>query len=305
MSSASISSARPPGKAWQFSLQQLIVAMVCIAVWLALVTQLLWDGVVIGWVLSCCAAIASGAIRRRLLVVEAGVVALILTGCVAALLPTCPAAGPPSHRSQCRNNLRSIALALQNYHDTYNTFPPAYIADAQGRPMHSWRVLILPFLEQEQLYRQYRFDEPWNGPNNSKLAAGVERFGHHCLSCPAEKDTKPQSETSYLAVIGPGTVWPGATPTNMAQIADGTSDTLLVVEVHDSGVHWMEPRDLHLHQIPLRINPPRGPGLRSSHKGGAQAAFVDAHVETLPNELSPDILWGLFTIAGGEAVGNR
>jgi uncharacterized protein DUF1559 len=62
-------------------------------------------------------------------------------------------------------------VAVATYHDTYGTLPPAYIADAEGKPLHSWRVLLLPFLEQRELYEQYDFDEPWDGPNNRKLLA--------------------------------------------------------------------------------------------------------------------------------------
>jgi Protein of unknown function (DUF1559) len=67
-------------------------------------------------------------------------------------------------------------LAVANYHETYGCFPPAYVADRDGKPIHSWRVLILPFLEQQELYRAYNFDEPWNGPNNRKLASRVGKI---------------------------------------------------------------------------------------------------------------------------------
>jgi hypothetical protein len=66
------------------------------------------------------------------------------------------------------NNLKQIGLALRNYHDAYGRFPPAYVADGHGPPMHSRRVLILPWLEKREIYDRYRFDEPWDGPNNRK-----------------------------------------------------------------------------------------------------------------------------------------
>lgn len=64
-------------------------------------------------------------------------------------------------------------MAVANYRSTFGGYPPAYIADCDGRPMHSWRVLILPFLEQQNLYAAYHFDEPWDGPNNRKLAGRI------------------------------------------------------------------------------------------------------------------------------------
>jgi hypothetical protein len=76
--------------------------------------------------------------------------------CVALLLPSVGHGPEHPRRAQCGNHLKQIGLALQNYHDTYNSFPPAYIADANGKPMHSWRVLILPFMEQKPLYDKFQ-----------------------------------------------------------------------------------------------------------------------------------------------------
>jgi prepilin-type processing-associated H-X9-DG protein len=191
----------------------------------------------------------------------------------------------PGRRSTCQNNLRQIALALQEYHDMYGSFPPAYIADKSGRPMHSWRVLILPYMEQRPLYNLYRFDEPWNGPNNRKLAHKIVRV----YSCPDEK-WKYSSEASYLAILGPHTAWPGEKPRSLKEFADGTSNVLLVVEVHNSGIHWMEPRDLHVTQMAPTINPPAGQGISSHHTHGANAAFADGHTRYLKDHIPADVL---------------
>src|SRR5262245_52749889 len=99
--------------------------------------------------------------------------ALVLVGILALvaalLLPAPRQAREAARRMQCSNHLKEIGLALQNYHDVYQSFPPAYVANGEGRPMHSWRVLILPYLGHKALYDQYHFDEPWDGPNNSQL----------------------------------------------------------------------------------------------------------------------------------------
>src|SRR5262245_18129478 len=100
-----------------------------------------------------------------------------------------------ARRMQCSNHLKQIGLALQNYHDVYGSLPPAYIADANGKPLHSWRVLILPFLGERNLYEAYQFDEPWNGPSNSKLAEQVPA----CYRCPSRSGKQPKLETSYVA----------------------------------------------------------------------------------------------------------
>ena len=102
-------------------------------------------------------------------------VVILGCGCIGLLLPAFSSAREAARRMQCLNNLKQIALALHNYHDVYGVFPPAYIPDAQGKPKHSWRVLILPFLEEQGTYEKYDFDEPWDGPNNRALLTSMPR----------------------------------------------------------------------------------------------------------------------------------
>ena len=80
---------------------------------------------------------------------------------------------PAARRAQCTNNLKQIGLALHEYVQEYDALPPAFTVDAQGRPLHSWRTLILPFLEQEALYKTIDLSKPWNDPAN---AAGCKRL---------------------------------------------------------------------------------------------------------------------------------
>ena len=200
-----------------------------------------------------------------------------------------PWIGTPAYvarQSACSNYLKQIAVALHNYHDIYDSFPPAYIADENGRPMHSWRVLILPFMEQQPTYDKYRFDEPWDGPNNSLLADRIKNF----YACPNDNDPKNSVETSYVAIIGLNTAWQGEKALTFADFADGTSNVLMVVEVHNSGIHWMEPRDLHVTQMTRTINAKHGQGISSEHPKGAQAVFTDGAVKFLPADTPPDVL---------------
>src|SRR5262249_13538594 len=110
-------------------------------------------------------------------------------GCTAAMLfatafvtwfvPKVQHAREAARSLQCMGHLNQLHVAFHNYHDTYGCFPPAYVADANGKPIHSWRVLMLPFIDEVHLYEKYRFDEPWNGPNNRRLANQLNwRF--HC-----------------------------------------------------------------------------------------------------------------------------
>src|SRR5207248_2869881 len=93
---------------------------------------------------------------------------LMIGGLVGVLGRAMLQAREEARASQCLC-IKQIGLALLNYHDTYGSFPPAYVADATGKPIHSWRVLILPFMEQSSLYNAYSMAEPWDGPNNRKL----------------------------------------------------------------------------------------------------------------------------------------
>jgi hypothetical protein len=187
-------------------------------------------------------------------------------------------------------------LAVANYHQTYGCFPPAYVADGDGKPMHSWRVLILPFLEQQELYNAYNFAEPWNGPNNQKL---VSRVGNIYLRSGLESDQI--RTTSFVAVVGPPTVWQGSTPTTYKQVGDGSHDTLLVVEVPDGQFLWMEPRDLEFDNMSFRINDGSGRGL-GSRLGGARVVSADTTVRTLPNNFEPARLRAMLTANGGERL---
>ncbi|MBI3860276.1 MAG: DUF1559 domain-containing protein [Planctomycetia bacterium] len=206
-------------------------------------------------------------------------------------------------RSTCRNNLKQIGLALHNYHETYGCLPPAYIADANGRPMHSWRVLLLPYLDQTPLYQSYRFDEPWDGPNNSKLA----KIALPIFCCPSDEHNSgtnaARCNANYLAVVGDETAWPGPRPTTIGEMKDGTSETLLLIEVTNSGIHWMEPRDLHVLQMAPSINAKAGQGISSRHKSGANSLMADGAVRFLPDSLPAETLRGLLTIDGGEKPG--
>lgn len=105
-------------------------------------------------------------IRLRKILLAIAFIGLIIS----LFLPAMRSAREAARRAQCVNNLKQLALALQHYQEMYGTLPPAYVTADDGTPLHSWRVLILPFLERNDIYDQYRFDEPWDGPKNRKLA---------------------------------------------------------------------------------------------------------------------------------------
>lgn len=187
-------------------------------------------------------------------------------------------------------------MAVANYHEAFGCYPPAYIADRDGRPMHSWRVLILPFLEEGNLYNAYNFSEPWDGPNNRKLE---DRIGSIYLRSGLESDRK--ETTSFVAVVGPQTAWPGTRALTKKDLGDGLSSTLMVVEVPDRHFRWMEPKDLEFNRMSFRINDGTGRGL-GSRLGGARVVSADCAVRTLPDRFDPGRLRALLTANGGEPI---
>jgi hypothetical protein len=227
---------------------------------------------------------------------------MIVAVLVALLLPAMHQTSSGGRRDQCRDNLKQIGLALHSYHEKYGSFPPAYIGGVDGRPMHSWRVLILPFLGEQDIYDEYRFDEPWNGPNNSSLAEKiVDRFNCRGENRGAHLPATPM--TSYVAIVGSETAWRGDVPTKLSDFSDGTASTLLVVETTDAAIHWMEPRDLEAARLAPRINQKSGRGISSVHIGGALVLFADGGVRFLSESLPAETVHSLLTRAGGETVG--
>jgi prepilin-type processing-associated H-X9-DG protein len=224
---------------------------------------------------------------------------------VSLLLPQDFSGRYPARRMQCSNNLKQIALALHNYHDKYGSLPPAYIADDEGNPMHSWRVLILPFLEQQQLYDQYDFHEPWDSPHNRTLIPFMPR----CYACPSESSKKPDYVTSYVAVVGQETVWPHQNSRKLSDIMDGTSNTLLVLESTDAKYIWTQPRDISLPEAVDRLASHRLTDIRTGHRSsgtmrdswrGRNVAMADGSVQYVPNHQSPKSALTVLTSGGGE-----
>ena len=190
-----------------------------------------------------------------------------------------------------------IGMALRSYHDDFGMFPPAYVADRAGRPMHSWRVLLLPYLGYHELYKQYNFEQPWNGPDNRPVGEQV------CDIYGSTRDPHTGGTmTRYLAVVGPRTAWPGQHGVRMRDITDYHSNTILLVDFADSDVKWTEPRDLSYNEA--LASEGRGSLVRVVHHSPKGVLFLDADciVQRLPQDLSRDTLKGLLTIDGGERI---
>jgi prepilin-type processing-associated H-X9-DG protein len=233
------------------------------------------------------------ALRRPGVLVTYGVVVALTL----LLVPAVQAAREAARRTSCTCNLKQFGLALHNYHDTYGCFPPASINDEHGRPMHSWRVLLLPYMCGKQIYDQYDFNEPWDGPHNRLLADQMPPM----YRCPSDDVSKP-GETSYAAVVGPETIWPDDEIVQLADVTDGTENTLVIVEVAGNGIHWMEPRDLPARVAGAGINKAPGLGICSRHPRAAMVVYADGSVHALNEVIESTTLNALATRAGGEIL---
>ena len=171
---------------------------------------------------------------------------------------------PMGNPVQCVNNLKQIMLAMHNYHDANNSFPPAFRASEKGKPLLSWRVLILPYLDQNELYKQFHLDEPWDSPHNKSLIAKMPDV-YRCPEIDPEK--APVGKTTYVTPRGEQTMFPGATGVSIAQVTDGTSNTIAVVDAGaDNMVVWTVPDDWEIDGIELKPET-----ILKQHGGGALA----------------------------------
>jgi hypothetical protein len=229
------------------------------------------------------------------------------------LLPALSSVRGAAERSDCMYNLKQVQLACLVYESVNGTMPPAYIADASGKRVHSWRVLILPYFGDPALtalYAKYNLNEPWNGPNNSKLAAQIPSV----YWCPSHAKTSQTAATDchYFAVVDPASGWPGAAGRPIRQFADGTSLTLMVVEASGLGIHWMDPRDLTMNQAVklLTIKPRSGHSqvyegflTRTYYETSSRnVARCDGSVHWMEQLNDPSLAEALLTAAGGEAI---
>lgn len=212
-------------------------------------------------------------------------------------IDTRPTSGHPGNA--CRSNIRQIGLAMSQYHNDYGCFPPAYVADKNGKPMHSWRTLLLPYLDQKDIYDHYKFDEPRDSPSNRGLGDIYIKL----FTCPDNSSViQRRGQTNYVVIVGPKTAFPGGTSTSSTAIGDKPSETILIVEVPHSNIKWSEPRDLDANTMSLQINDPNQTGIGGMHEGGAYVVCADGTVRKLSNSLSPTTLKALTTIHGGERI---
>ena len=232
--------------------------------------------------------------RRGMSLVELLAVLALIAILVALLLPEEQSAYTPSSRTQCRHHVKQILLALHMYHDEYRSFPPAYTVDAEGKPLHSWRTLILPYLEQQALYEKIDLSKHWDDPANKQT------FESHVPAYMCPKAACPGNHTTYLAVAAPGGCFAPGAARRVSEITDGTAGTLLVVEVNSQcSVPWMQPVDAD-ESLVLSFRPQD----ELPHEGGTHGGFADGSVRFFADTSAEDRR-ALTTISAGDTVSEK
>jgi hypothetical protein len=237
---------------------------------------------------------------------------IVLSAALAAYLLIVPIAwntlrygGARQRFADCRGNVMFLGDALLRFHKAHKQFPSATTSASATKPPLSWRVAILPYLHlgDRAILSTYDQNEAWNGRHNSTLHA-VDLWYYHC---PA--DSGPPVNTSYVAVIGPYTAFPGTKALRQSDITRGAASTILIVETTASGIHWMKPQDLPIKEALRGVGAEPGPSISSRHfqdggvsVDGAHVIYADGHAAWLTASINPKVLRQLLDINGPKAA---
>lgn len=236
-------------------------------------------------------AVAGGAGMAVGLIVVLVVVALLAVAvCIgvplAILLPAISQARGAAKRMQSSNNIKQIMVAMHTYHDVYNELPPAIVQDAQGKPLYSGMVLLLPYLGQDGLYQQFDRSQSWDSPANRHLSEAMLTV----FKNPASPNTV-SANTDYLFVGGPNSILGKDGRRALADITDGTSNTLLLVEVKSNTGSWAEPK-VWTPDMPFDSDTP----------GVVNVGMADGSVRAVNRTINPQMLRQLADPADGAVV---
>jgi hypothetical protein len=192
--------------------------------------------------------------------------------------------------------LAQLWKGMQSYHVANAHYPPAHLVDAEDRPVHSWRVVVTPYLDWQGFYDAYDFAEPWNGPGNSRLheIRGME-FSARPLS-------RAKGHTDFVLITGPGTAFPGAATTSSAEFTDGLQHTIVATETAHSGIFWLAPGDLDVTRYSFKVNERSQLAISNPYGRAPCVVFADGHTERIGETISPQALGALTTIAGSDGV---
>jgi hypothetical protein len=208
------------------------------------------------------------------------------------LVPAVFRAQGAAQRTQSMNNMKQIGLAMFNFESTFGRFPKRTIDGDDGKPKLSWRVAILPYIEQQELYSQFHLDEPWDSPHNKELIAKMPAT----YARPGTDPTK--GLTPYMVLDADGALFDDDDGPKIADVTDGTSNTIMTVETdEDHMVIWTKPEDLEVDFDDILA------GLEGAWEGGFLVGLADGSARFISDAIDLEVFKSLLTRAGGEVVG--
>ena len=282
---------------WVFDLRTMFYVVSLLAVGLAISPGMFVGSLIVLFFWWCCfAAVRSSSSGMTLGIIALGFILLVC--CSGMLMPAVQIVREAARRTACANNMRQLGLALLNSESATGQFPEA-AKMVSGNP-HSWRVEILPFIEQQNLHGQYDFTQAWDSPKNIKLA----QIGIECMMCPSSPHSP---KTTYKLVTGPGTIFEKGKPRTLKRIADGASNTIVLIEDSANPIFWTDPNgDLSVEEavkLLSELDPKnaihRFDEAYQTTYFGTHVVLADGSIHRIGFNADPELLRNAFLCADG------
>jgi Protein of unknown function (DUF1559) len=194
-------------------------------------------------------------------------------------------------------NVQQIAQALNSYRRTHGSYPTPIVVDAKGRPLYSWRVLILPDLGYQSLYSRYQLDQTWDSPTNFSLTREMPAV----YACPNNPSSLANQETNFALIVGAGTMFPPEGPIHPDTMRDRQNETLLVVETCDGTTKWTQPGDINI-SSGIRFGKRPMLDIGGNYQDCVIGATVDGNSIAMDPKMTSSTLDGMVTPNGGETI---
>ncbi len=212
----------------------------------------------------------------------------LMLGAIYLLLPSVSTPRWVHRRMSSQNNLKQIGLAMHNYYDTYGELPPAVVTGEDGTPLYSWRVLLLPYLEEKELYEQFDLQQPWSSEHNRALLDKMPSV----YESPCSPDTpEVKGQTPYRAIVDSDagrTVLKSTAGGSFREVTDGTSNSAMVIDDPARLVQWTKPEDIDALEL-LALTPIDENEIRCIN-----VLLADASVRTIDEERRSELVPMVF-----------
>lgn len=237
---------------------------------------------------------ASGTSTAVIIAIVLGVCLLMALVCggvlVALLLPAVSAARNAAQAMQTSNNLKQVGLAVHNYHSAYRQLPAAAATDAAGNPIWSWRVALLPFVEEQGTWQEWQQDQAWNSGVNASLWVPMPR------AYASPREANPASDQShFFAVQHPRGMMSGEAGLSFADVSDGLANTILAVYLPGRATSWAAPQEISLAELQAEF-------ANVSPNDPIQVLFGDGAVRRFVTPLDPATVEAMVTRDAGDVV---